>query len=207
MYSRAPLPTDSSKLKSPTPGASITDQDLKKPDYQRTPETRQNKRKRTSDSPPFPNRFTGLPLDSAGDDKINKNKKKESKPPPLILYGITDINKLLEEMDQALDRSEYLIKMITKEQLRITCSTAESYCKLMTLVRAKKLIGHTFTRKEDKCYRIVVKNLHYTTPHDAIKEAIENTGNTVRGEIINARVGPEKKTKLHFLCQCGTRTK
>lgn len=60
------------------------------------------------------------------------------------------------------------------------------------------VIGHTFTQKKEKCQRIVIKNLHHTTPHDAIREEIENTGNRVKGEIINARIGPNKRHSTTF---------
>ncbi|GBP72775.1 Nucleic-acid-binding protein from transposon X-element [Eumeta japonica] len=43
------------------------------------------------------------------------------------------------------------------------------------------------------------KDLHHSTPHDAIIEAIEATNNRVKGEIINARYGPDKKPTSTFL--------
>lgn len=72
------------------------------------------------------------------------------------------------------------------------CDTIDTYKKLIDLVREQKLIGHTFTRKDERPYRIVIKNLHPTTPVEAIKEAMESTGNSVKGEIINAKYGPTK---------------
>lgn len=54
-------------------------------------------------------------------------------------------------------------------------------------IRSKGLIGYTFTRKDQKCMRIVIKHLHFSTPKDEIIAAIEKTGNTVQGEIVTAR--------------------
>lgn len=71
-------------------------------------------------------------------------------------------------------------------------STTEDYKQVIDLIRQKGLIGHTFSRKDTKCYRIVIKDLHHTTPHDAIIHELEKSGNKVRGEIINHRYGPEK---------------
>lgn len=155
---------------------------------------RSKKRRRTNNSPSPPrenpgNRFSTLPIDVTGDAE---QVKKEYKPPPLILYGVEDINKLIEAIETCLKKDEFNIKIISKNQLRVTCKATDAYKKLMNLVREKCLIGHTFTRKDERCYRIVIKNLHHTTPLDAIREEIEKTGNKVRGEIINARIGPEK---------------
>lgn len=73
-----------------------------------------------------------------------------------------------------------------------------TYKNVITLVRNKGLIGHTFNLKDQRCYRVVIKNLHHTTPHSAIIEAIENTGNKVYGEIINSKFGPDKKPTSTF---------
>lgn len=97
-----------------------------------------------------------------------------------------------------LDKQEYILKLINQNQLRVNCTTVEAYKQLIAKVREMGLIGHTFTRKEERCYRVVIKNLHHSTPHEAIIEAIEKTGNTVCGEIINARVGPEKRPTSTF---------
>lgn len=141
------------------------------------------------------NRFTSLPLDTPGDIE---QPKKDSKPPPLILYGVQDVCKLKETLESTLEKNQYTFKMPNQSKMIINCASIESYRKLMTLAREKNIIGHTFTDKRDKCYRIVIKHLHHTTPHSAIIEEILKTGNVVKGEIINARVGPEKNPSSTF---------
>ncbi|CAG9087526.1 unnamed protein product [Plutella xylostella] len=168
-------------------------------DWQTVPILRRDvnryKRKRVSGSPesdtPVRNQYAGLQVD---EEPINNGTQKTqvSKPPPIVLYGINDIAKLCEVIDKTLQKSQYTFKIVTKNQLRISCDTIDSYKKLMCLTREKGLIGHTFTRKDERPYRIVIKDLHPSTPVEAIKEEIESTGNTIVGEIINARYGPEK---------------
>lgn len=170
-------------------------------DWQKVPTTRSGKRRRTSISPPSEslpmtsNSYDILPVDAP--ESFNRSKA-GNKPPPLILYGIEDVTKLKETLETVLDPSDFSFKIVTKTQLRVNCSSPESYKKLMNLVREKGLIGHTFTRKEDRCCRIVIRNLHHTTPHAEIIKEIESTGNKVVGEIINARSGPEKKPSSTF---------
>uniref|UniRef100_A0A2H1W5Y6 SFRICE_011533 n=1 Tax=Spodoptera frugiperda TaxID=7108 RepID=A0A2H1W5Y6_SPOFR len=117
---------------------------------------------------------------------------KVSKPPPIILYGIEDVNKLTDFIQEAVRKEDYSYKIISRDQLRLSSKSIESYKILVDHIRNKGLIGHTFTRKEDRCQKIVIKDLHHTTPKEAIVEAIEATGNKVRGEIVNAR---KKNTK------------
>ena len=70
-------------------------------------------------------------------------------------------------------------------------STTEDYKQVIDLIRQKGHTGHTF-RIDTRCYRTVIKDLHHTTPHDAIIQELEKSGNKVRGEIINHRYGPDK---------------
>lgn len=124
-------------------------------------------------------------LDVEADDSALQ--KKTPKPPPIILYGIEDLAKLTELIEQVLEKNDYTFKVSSKDQLIISSATIDKYKILIEHIRARGLIGHTFTRKDQKCMRIVIKHLHFSTPKDAIIDAIEKTGNKVQGEIVTAR--------------------
>lgn len=176
---------------------------VKPPSWQRIPEPRNPKRKKMSTSPPpegikTSNRFSELPIDLTEDHNSNNLTKKIPKPPPIILYGIDDINKLTELLVTTVQKEQFTYKIINKNQMRINCTEMEVYKKLITLVRENGLIGHTFNKKDERLFRIVIRNLHPTTSLEAIKEAVEKTGNTVASEIINAKYGPDKKPTSTF---------
>lgn len=185
----------------------INDESSEHPQWQRVPVLRTNKKRKFAESPSPPantsNRYLTLPLDAAEGELP----KRENKPPPLLLYGVEDVNKLVSTIESVLKKTDYAIKIVSKNQLRVTCNSIDAYKTLMVLVREQNMIGHTFTPKAERCYRIVIKNLHHTTPIEAIKEAIENTGNIVRGEIINARVGPNKRPSTTFFVNLEPSTK
>lgn len=172
------------------------------PPWQRVPHT--NKRKRTSDSPPnatsvtVSNRFRSLPLDQAEDKNNDPANLKPNKPPPIVLYGIEDLNELSKLIESVCDPKLFKIRIVNKNLLRVLVDCSETYKDVISAIRSKGLIGHTFTPKEKKAYRIVIKKLHYSTPHSEIINAIESSGNKVRGEIINARYGPDKTPSFTF---------
>lgn len=114
--------------------------------------------------------------------------KKASKPPPIILYGIMAVSKPVHS-------DCYSYKIFTKDQLRVIAKTSEAYKDIIDLICKNGVIGHTFTQKEKRSCRIVIKNLHHTTPKDAIFDEIEKTGYTsiVRGEIVCAISRRNKK--------------
>lgn len=60
----------------------------------------------------------------------------------------------------------------------------------MTKIREKGFIGHTFTRKSDRSFIFVIKNLHPSTPIEEIITVIEETSNKIEGEKIKAKYGP-----------------
>lgn len=181
---------------------------IRPPIWQKVPESHRHKRKRTSNSPPQPgtsqieNRFDALPLDQADDNavQVNVNKSqpaKANKPPPIIFYGIQDVNQLIILLETVVDKNSFTFKN-NKNELILKSENLEVYHKIMTKARESGLIGHTFNIKSQRNYRVVIRNLHPSTPISAIKEEIEATGNTVTGEIINARYGPEKKPTSTF---------
>lgn len=195
---------------SPTPPKTITiddDDNICPPTWQRIPTHRNSKRKKLSNSPPsmeirsqptqnspscinVSNRYSILPLDMPDESVESAEKqthtKKVSKPPPIILYGITDISKLTELLNSSVPSDSYTYKIINRDQLRVMAQTSVAYKNIIDLIRKNGLIGHTFTPKDKRSCRIVIKNLHHTTPKEAIVEEIEKTGNKVRGEIICA---------------------
>lgn len=174
------------------------------PPWQRALTAQIHKRRRTSNSPPMENMiqtsnsFSGLPLDQPDSDHHIPKPIPVSKPPPIILYGIEDVNELTKLIETVSEKSHFKFRIVNKNLMRVLVDSADEYKKIIQLIREKGLIGHTFTRKDTKCYRIVIKNLHHTTPHNAIVEEIEATGNKVRGEIINARYGPNKNPTSTF---------
>lgn len=172
------------------------------PDWQRLPITRNAKRRRTSpkltqETIQTTNRFDNLPIDIM-DDEDEPKKKKPAKPPPIILYGIENVHKLIELLESDVERHTFSIKIVNKNQLRISCTEVETYRSIIATVRKNGLIGHTFNTKDQRCCRVVVRNLHHTTPHSEIRDAIKSTGNEVSGEIVNARYGPEKTPTSTF---------
>ncbi|CAK1547670.1 unnamed protein product [Leptosia nina] len=164
----------------------LVNNDCPPPSWQRIPTSRYPKRKRLSNSPPqyqkldqktqtgisTSNSYSGLPIDPTDEDS-STYAKKVYKPPPIILYGIEDLSKLTELLNSNVPSDGYSYKIINRDHLRITTQSTDVYKELIELIRNKGLIGHTFTQKQNKCYRIVVKNLHHTTPKISIIEEIE----------------------------------
>lgn len=162
-------------------------------DWQKVPEVRTKKRKLAPKTPSpdqlrTANRFSGLAVDSTEPNMAdNQRDKRQPKPPPIILYGIEDLTQLTKLVEEVVHKEDYTFKVASKNQLIISTKSIEKYKIMIEHIRGKGLIGHTFTRKDERCPRFVIKHLHFSTPVQAIIEAIEETGNRVKGEIVTAR--------------------
>lgn len=132
------------------------------------------------------NRFALLNTENA-EKTPQKNVLKETKPPPIMLYGIEDVGKLSQFLEEVANKNDFSYRIASKNQLIISTNSVITYKALIEHIRSRGLIGHTFTCKDQKTMRIVIKHLHFSTPKDAIIAAIELSGNTVKGEIVTAR--------------------
>lgn len=133
------------------------------------------------------NRFSSLPSDEVEQDNQNTTvsfgkPKRPSKPTPIFLYGIMDLKQLTNCLDEVANHTEYTYKIVTKNELIISTPTAESYKKIISHIRSKGLIGHTFTRKEDRSKKNCYKKL---TPHHSPTGNNKSCRRYERGEIVN----------------------
>ncbi|CAB3254660.1 unnamed protein product [Arctia plantaginis] len=116
------------------------------PSWQRVPGTRNPKRKKVNDSPEnitTSNMFSQLPIDLTEEPAPTKKsvEKKPSKPPPIILYGIEDVNKLTELVETVADKSSFTYRTTNRNQLRINTIDTEAYKRIITKFRESGLIG------------------------------------------------------------------
>lgn len=73
------------------------------------------------------NRFANLRVD----EKSDAQPTKINKPPPIMLYGIKNVAKLKEIIDGVLEKSQYSFKNVTKNLLRLTMDSSDTYKSLM----------------------------------------------------------------------------
>jgi hypothetical protein len=98
------------------------------------------------------------------------------KPPPIYINDVTNISpQLLEQI--ALQ--QYEVKVLAHKRVKVQLKTSESYRIIIKALAEKRMQFHTYKLKEERCYRIVLKNMHYSINSEEIKTEIENLGHTV----------------------------
>ncbi|KAL3613126.1 hypothetical protein CASFOL_043028 [Castilleja foliolosa] len=62
----------------------------------------------------------------------NNEKNRTSKPPPIILYGIEDLQKLSELIEEVVNKENYTYRVVSKNQL-ITAGDVENYKRMIEI--------------------------------------------------------------------------
>jgi ribonuclease BN (tRNA processing enzyme) len=139
------------------------------------------------------NRFeclNALPCDNnhPSTSKNSDNSKREPKPPPIYIYGVNNF--------KAMPGLPKMKPILLKRCLTIQY-TPETYRKLIQHVRDEKIIHHTYQLKQERAYRIVIRDLYHSIPISDIAEELNKKGHKVRN-MINVKHRVTKEPLLLF---------
>lgn len=126
------------------------------------------------------NRFSSLDDEEVSMETNNDNKeqKKDPKPPPIFVDGVEDIKPLITELNIAA-KGNYTTKAITNKQVKIEPKDSQTYTNIIKMLKEKSTQYHTYKAKQDKSFRVVLKNVHHSTDVEDIKQSIQALGHEV----------------------------
>jgi len=124
-------------------------------------------------------------------DEITEPVKPPPTPPPIIVNGINDFVQLRSELIKLIGSENFLFKSSTNN-LKIITKNSDSYRSVVKFLDDQRAEYHTYQQRENKSFRIVIRNIHPSTPTDEVGIAIQEIGFTVR-QVVNVR---HKITKL-----------
>jgi hypothetical protein len=126
--------------------------------------------------------------DRTDNPQITKEYKRQRdpKPPPIFVYGVTNFNDMTVHLSAIIEEEQYQCKVISDDTIKICTATPDSYRKLIKHPQEDKIIYHTHQMKQERAYRIVIRNLHYLTPIAQITAELETQGHKVRN-ILNVK--------------------
>lgn len=111
---------------------------------------------------------------------------KDSKPPPIFIPNIKNVRTMVAAIESVISKDDYTFRCSNQDTIKLCPSTIDAYRKLVRHLNELKVQFHTYQLKSEKCYRVVLKNMHYSTDIEDIKNAIEQQNHKVRN-IVNAR--------------------
>jgi uncharacterized protein with HEPN domain len=96
-----------------------------------------------------------------------------SKPPPIYIYGVNNLKAMLDNLTMVTENKTYIVKALPNNTMKIMPNTPETYRKLIQRVRDEKMIHHTHKIKQERVYRIVIRDLHHSIPMYGIIEELD----------------------------------
>ncbi|KAL4107111.1 hypothetical protein QTP88_018543 [Uroleucon formosanum] len=94
------------------------------------------------------------------------------RPPPIFVRGLYNFSDLCTKLIELIGVDNFYCKSST-DRVKIMTTNPESYRSLVHFLKDQKAEFHTFQLKEDKPLRVVIRNLHPTTPTELIKSELE----------------------------------
>lgn len=124
------------------------------------------------------NRFEVLPVDSDALDDTPETSQNEPKPPPIFVAEVGYLKPLSELLEQIIPGA-YSLKCLYNNQIKIQPTTSDSYRKTVKALQDKHTQFHTYQLKQDRSFRVVLRNMHPTIDKDLLKQGIEILGHEV----------------------------
>lgn len=122
------------------------------------------------------NRYELLSNEESTETKtVNEN---PPKPPPIFVAGVSDINPLHEVLNKVVP-NEYYLKVLSLDEIKIQAKTIKSYDIVITELDKHNTEYHSFKKKEDKPFKVVLKDMHSSTSLDLLKQELQDKGHTV----------------------------
>lgn len=125
------------------------------------------------------NRFQIL-SDNNANLSIDSNEEtlKTPKPPPIFIPGIVEVKPLTEALNE-IAPNNYFLKTIGNNQIKIQPNSVDDYRKIVKKLKDIETNFHTYQAKEQRSYRVVIRNLHHSTDQVELKKEIEEKGHKV----------------------------
>jgi hypothetical protein len=124
---------------------------------------------------PTTNRFSTLEEETPTGDLTQNT---APKPPPIFILGVTNIKPLIELLN-ALAPNKYLVITLPNDQMKVQPTGSSIYTAIIKALMDKNTEFHTYKPRQDRRFRVVLKNIHPSTDINNIKQALKDEGHEV----------------------------
>lgn len=100
-------------------------------------------------------------------------------PPPIFVRNVGNFNEIRNQLINLAGPDNFYFKS-SANNLKINTKNSDSYRAVITYLKTGKYEYHTYQARDNKAFRIVIRNLHPTTSTTEIGVNIENLGYNVR---------------------------
>ena len=100
---------------------------------------------------------------------------------------------MVNYLTETLEEAQYSCKALPNVTVNIKVNTFDSYRRLIKRLQDDKIVHHTYQVREERAYRMVLRNLHHSIPPNEIQTELETLGHTVHN-VLNIRHRVKKES-------------
>lgn len=105
----------------------------------------------------------------------NSNLLEHSKPPPIFVDKVGNIQPLMSLLSQCVP-NQYEIKSLRNDQIKIMSKTHETYKVIVEELQKKDTEFHTYKPKNERGFKVILKNIHPTVDVEELKDELLKEG-------------------------------
>ena len=113
-------------------------------------------------------------------------------PPPIIIDDVIDIQTMIKSIERDISKEDYKLK-INNDHVKILSTNPDAYRKLTKLLKTLNENFHTYQLKQERPFRVVLRNIHHSANLDKLKLELLKHGH----EVTLATLGIESR-KTHY---------
>jgi hypothetical protein len=144
---------------------------------------------------PITNRFSSLMEETSDEAPVQHT---DPKPPPIFISGVANIKPLIDLLN-VIAPNKYLVKTLSNEQVRVQPAESSIYTSIIKALMEKNTEFHTYKPRQDRSFRVVIRNLHPSTEVPEIKRALNEKGHEVTNVWNVKQRGTNRPLPLHFV--------
>ncbi len=108
------------------------------------------------------------------DDRASakKSSPKVVAPPPIFIKEANNFSTLIKCLSEHAEPKNFITKALANRSVKVSVSTAKEFRKLVRYLRESKTCFFTYQLKEDKPFKVVIRNLHYSVSPKRLKRRL-----------------------------------
>jgi len=104
---------------------------------------------------------------------------------------------MVKYLTEILEEEQYYCKALPNEMAKINVNTSDSYQRLIKRLQDDKIVHHTYQIREERAYRVVLRNLYHSIPPYEFQAELKTLGHKVRN-VLNIRYRVTKEPLLLY---------
>lgn len=135
--------------------------------------------------------------ESGMDADVAPAKLSEPKPPPIFIPDVGNVQTMIRTFESVVSKDDFSYKCVNNNSVKILPKSADIYRRLVHKLEEANVSFHYYQLKQERAYRVVLKNMHYSVDTAELKAALGQLGHTVRN-ITNVIQSSTKKPLSMF---------